>query len=275
VRIGSTKIAPQMIQKSKKEWQFMPLQCLRHPLEERAAMTVKFYHSLFKPGLYSLLLTFGTLVLSDIVQSNQSIKPAPMTENDPYGSVTPLPIVAMGSKSAPLKVVMFHSLNCPHCKEFKTKVLPQFKQKYIDKGLVYLEMRDFPTDPVSLAAAKLAWCKAKTPESYLKYAQIIMNNFKMDNTEKVEIDWANTDDLNVAIENLTNLLSRHNLSPEECKACLKGATPVENAILKTCMTIQKSHHLDYAPGFLINNEILVGLPDIEKQVDKMLKTNKN
>jgi hypothetical protein len=30
VRIGSAKIAPQMVQKSKKEWQFFVLQCLSH-----------------------------------------------------------------------------------------------------------------------------------------------------------------------------------------------------------------------------------------------------
>ena len=180
-----------------------------------------------------------------------------------------LPVVSMGSQDAPIKIIMYHSLNCPHCKEFKVHQFPAFKEKYIDKGLVYFEMRDFPIDAVSMAAAKLAWCKDPTAGGYQKFAKIISDNFRIDEKEKVDVDWANVETPNKAIERLVELLSNHGVSPEECKACLSQETAVENEILQSCIDVQSNHKLDYAPGFLVNG-VLVELANLDKEVEKNL-----
>lgn len=189
--------------------------------------------------------------------------------SNPSNNSDALPRVVMGANNAPVKVIMYHSLNCPHCKEFKMHDFPAFKKKYIDTGLVYFEMKDFPIDAISMAAAKLAWCKEKSPESYQKYAQIIMNNFKIDDKSPVEVDWSNVESAHAAAERLTELLGKHGVSAEQCQACLKEATPTENAILKNCLEVQNVHKLDYAPGFLVNGA-LVEMADLTKAVDKAL-----
>lgn len=184
--------------------------------------------------------------------------------------ICPIPTVAMGDPNAPIKVVMYHALNCPHCKEFKEKLFPEFRQKFIDTGIVHFEMRDFPIDFVSIAASKLAWCKEKTPESYHKYSHIIMDNLRTEEGQKVDVDWYNSETANQAIERLADLLSHHGLTMDECKECLKDKSPIEEYILEDCMAVQTKYKLDHAPGFIVNGD-LVELPDLEKEILKRHK----
>jgi len=69
-----------------------------------------------------------------------------------------LPDLVMGSADAKITVVEYASMTCGHCKNFHTKVLPEFKTKYIDTGKVRLVFREFPLDPRAFAASMLARC---------------------------------------------------------------------------------------------------------------------
>ncbi|HEY8536600.1 MAG TPA: thioredoxin domain-containing protein, partial [Vicinamibacterales bacterium] len=64
----------------------------------------------------------------------------------------------MGAADAPVTIVEYASLTCPHCAAFHTKTLPKLKETYIDTGQVKLIYRDFPLDRVALAAAMIARC---------------------------------------------------------------------------------------------------------------------
>ncbi|MDO7843072.1 thioredoxin domain-containing protein [Sphingomonas immobilis] len=50
----------------------------------------------------------------------------------------------MGNPAAPLKLVEYGSRTCPHCALFDREGLPALKAKYIAKGQVSYEFRDFP-----------------------------------------------------------------------------------------------------------------------------------
>ena len=67
-------------------------------------------------------------------------------------------LVVLGSNEASIKIKVFSSLTCPHCANFHTKVIPQIKREYIDKGKVQLIFIDFPLDQVSFNASKLLHC---------------------------------------------------------------------------------------------------------------------
>ena len=67
----------------------------------------------------------------------------------------------LGDKNAPIQFVEYVSLTCSHCAEFHVKKLPILKEKYIDKGKLRLEMRDFPLDGLALRAAAMARLVAK------------------------------------------------------------------------------------------------------------------
>lgn len=56
----------------------------------------------------------------------------------------PLPEVALGRADAPVTVIKYGSLTCPHCRRFQAKVFPAFKRNYIDTGQVRFIFREFP-----------------------------------------------------------------------------------------------------------------------------------
>ncbi len=70
----------------------------------------------------------------------------------------PLPDLAFGSPNAPITLVEYASLTCPHCAAFHNNVLPQLRQKYIATGKVRLVLREFPLDNLAAAAAMLGRC---------------------------------------------------------------------------------------------------------------------
>ena len=64
--------------------------------------------------------------------------------------------MAIGDKDAPVTMVEYSSLGCPHCAAFHKDTLPRIKKEYIDTGKVRLVYRDFPLGTPALAAAALS-----------------------------------------------------------------------------------------------------------------------
>lgn len=62
----------------------------------------------------------------------------------------------LGSPKAPVTVLEFFSLTCPHCGEFATDVMPEVKAKLIDTGKVRFVYHDFPLDQIALKAAQVS-----------------------------------------------------------------------------------------------------------------------
>ena len=44
--------------------------------------------------------------------------------------------MALGSPTAPVTVIEYASVGCPHCADWNNEVFPAFKAKYIDTGKV-------------------------------------------------------------------------------------------------------------------------------------------
>lgn len=63
-----------------------------------------------------------------------------------------------GKPEAPIVMIEYASLGCPHCAEFAEEVMPQIKTNYIDKGLVFLIMRRYPHTPPAMGATLIASC---------------------------------------------------------------------------------------------------------------------
>ena len=64
----------------------------------------------------------------------------------------------LGDPAAPITMIEYSSLTCPHCGAFHTETLPTLKKEWIDTGKVKLVVRDFPLDQNALKAAVLAHC---------------------------------------------------------------------------------------------------------------------
>jgi len=83
--------------------------------------------------------------------------------------------MSLGNPKAPVHVVEYLSLTCPHCAHFHEGVFPAFKAKYIDTGKVYFTIRELLTAPAQVAAAGflMARCNGGT-----RYFQVVDQVFK-------------------------------------------------------------------------------------------------
>lgn len=56
----------------------------------------------------------------------------------------PLPEMALGRADAPVTIVKYASLTCPHCRRFHLEVFPELERTYIATGKVRFILREFP-----------------------------------------------------------------------------------------------------------------------------------
>ncbi len=71
--------------------------------------------------------------------------------------------MALGDPDAPVTVIEYASVTCPHCATFHSDIFPEVKENYIETGKVRFIFREFPTAPanLSVAGSMLARCAAE------------------------------------------------------------------------------------------------------------------
>jgi protein-disulfide isomerase len=168
--------------------------------------------------------------------------------------------VSMGSQHAPLTIIMYYSLTCPHCQDFQEKVLPEIKKQYVDKGLVHFIIRDFPTDGLALAATKVAWCLGK--DHYLRISKKLL---------ETQDTWAyNPSDPKNPLEDLHKVALQCGLNAQICQKCLSNKD-FEDTVIRESFEAQKNYVIDYAPAFIINDK-LYKAPLTPEAIGDMLTT---
>ena len=70
----------------------------------------------------------------------------------------PLGERVLGSPNAPITVIEYASLTCPHCAHFQKEVFPRVKKELIDTGKIRFIVREFPIGHTSGAAAIINRC---------------------------------------------------------------------------------------------------------------------
>jgi len=79
----------------------------------------------------------------------------------------PLGERVLGKPNAPVTVIEYVSLTCPHCANFHKTVFPLVKKKYIDTGKVRFIVREFPIGRPSGNAAIANRCAPEDKYFYL------------------------------------------------------------------------------------------------------------
>lgn len=65
---------------------------------------------------------------------------------------------SLGPADAPVTVVEYASMSCPHCAHFDTTTFNDFRLKYVDTGKVRYIFREFPLNAPAYAVAMVARC---------------------------------------------------------------------------------------------------------------------
>jgi len=155
----------------------------------------------------------------------------------------------LGNPDAPITIIEYASLTCPHCAHFTNDVLPEIKKEWIDTGKAKLVLRDFPLDEPALRAAMIARC-APTDRYYAFTDTFFATQEK----------WVRSDDYRDALARLAKL---GGMSKEEFDACLKN-TDLENKIVEGRLTASKELEVNSTPTFFINGTKLTGAPSAEE-----------
>jgi protein-disulfide isomerase len=160
----------------------------------------------------------------------------------------------LGNPDAPITIVEYASLTCPHCAHFTNDVLPELKKKWIDTGKAKLVLRDYPLDEPALRAAMIARCAP--PDRYYAFVDTFFGS-----QEK----WVTARDYRDVLARLVKL---GGMSREEFDQCLKNTT-LENKIVEGRLIASKELDVNSTPTFFINGTKFTGAPTVE-EFDKAL-----
>lgn len=89
-------------------------------------------------------------------------------------AVTPEDGYRMGNPEAPLKLIEYASLTCPHCAHFSEQAGAKLRDQYVASGVLSYELRNQVHDGIDLTLAMLVRCGA--PESYIGLSEQVWAN---------------------------------------------------------------------------------------------------
>src|SRR3546814_16038437 len=80
-----------------------------------------------------------------------------------FVSATPEGGFVMGNPDAPVKLVEYASMTCPHCAAFSREASETIKNEYVKSGQVSFEFRNFVLNGIDMAASLLTRCQGPGP----------------------------------------------------------------------------------------------------------------
>jgi protein-disulfide isomerase len=169
----------------------------------------------------------------------------------------PLPEQALGKADAPVTIVEYASMTCPHCAQFHASTLPELKTKYIDTGKVRLVFREFPFDPRAEAGFMLARC---ADTNYFPMIDVLF---------KQQESWAAGENAKDALLQISKLAGFSQQKFEECLTNQKLLDDIRAVRAKG----QGEFNVDSTPTFFINGNQYKGalsVAEISAIIDPML-----
>ncbi len=207
----------------------------------------------------------ATLVMAAFGTSLIALTPVPaLADTVPLPELMapqPLPDMVLGAKDAPVIVVEYASMTCPHCAHFDKTTYPQIKKNYIDTGKVRWILRDFPLDPVAAAAFMLARCIADGNAE--KYYSVVNTLFHQQDTWAVE----------KPIPPLMAIAKQAGMTEEKFKACLSDQKTLDKIQAERQVAIDQ-YKVNSTPTFFVDGTVHKGAltyEEMAKVLDERLK----
>ena len=164
----------------------------------------------------------------------------------------------LGKADAPVTIVEYASMTCPHCAHFHATTLPELKTKYIDTGKARLIFREFPFDPRAEAGFMLARC---SNDNYFPMVDVLF---------KQQQNWASVENAKDALLQISKLAG---FSQESFEACLTDQKLLDDVRAVREARVEEEFKVDSTPTFFINGNTYKGaltIAEMSAIIDGML-----
>ncbi len=214
-------------------------------------------------NLKSILIAFSIIICFTNIQVNAQGLQAegvakPANSKDIPKMVDPRMLdiqpddIVVGDEKAPVTIIEYSSLSCPHCAHYHSEVYKHIKSKYILNGKVKYILRDFPLNSAALLASKIAHCAGK--DRYLDFVETLFQYQDM---------WAFTREYMYPLEKIAKL---GGLTEDKYKECTTDKK-LEDFILNRAMKANNALDIDQTPTFFINGERFGGAKTFDFYAD--------
>lgn len=168
----------------------------------------------------------------------------------------------LGNLDAPITIIEYASMTCPHCAHFHNTMLSDVKRELLIEGKAKLVFRDYPLDKYAMSAAMMARC---APDGkYFDLVEVIFRN---------QDRWMKADSPLQALAKLGNLAG---MDDEYIAACMQNAE-LRNAIAANQMEGQRLYQVRSTPTFIFNtqkNDNVKSLSGVDNSKEIIDTTNK-
>lgn len=171
----------------------------------------------------------------------------------------------MGKKDAPIILIEYASLSCPHCAHFASSQLPDLEKKYIETGKVRYILRQFPINEPAFKGAMLVNCVGKeNSDKYYLFSKVLFD---------AQSKWAFDGNWQEALQTISAV---GGVSKEQFNQCINDKA-LEEAVLKAKKEATDELKVPHTPYFFIAGEAYNGdktADAIGKFIDAKLATKK-
>jgi len=157
-----------------------------------------------------------------------------------------------GKMEAPVTIIEYASMTCPHCAAFNKDIIPLLTKEYIDTGKAKLVFREFPLDGAARMASAVARCFSG--DQYFSFIDLLFAN---------QMNWIKDFDGNQQItredivEGLAQMARQAGMPREKVAMCADDEKNLA-AVDANWQEGQTRYNVGSTPTFIINGTPHVG-----------------
>lgn len=156
--------------------------------------------------------------------------------------------MSLGDPHAPVTVIEYASVGCPHCAMWANEVFPEFRRKFVDTGKVRFELHEMLTGNGALAAAGFLLAHCAPPARYFQVVDDIFAQQAQIGQEGVAV--------------LKRIGEHAGVSDAQFDACLQNPDALK-ALNERTLKDAQDHGVTGTPTFFVGDQKLDGEQTLE------------